>query len=90
MRWSDEAYRIFGYTRETVPSFEAILAHTPANDLALVRGAFLTSHCGVQLIDIDHRLAMPNGNTKYVHYVAYLTTKQPGKPEYVGALMDVA
>jgi signal transduction histidine kinase len=43
----------------------------------------------VPSIDVEHRLAMPDGSVKYVHYVAHLTRPQSANPEYVGALMDV-
>lgn len=89
MWWSDEAYRIFDYPRETVPSVEAILARTHVDDLALVRGGFEQAAGGAQLVDIEHRLAMPDGGVKYVHYVAHLTKTQSGSMECVGALMDI-
>ncbi|MFM0060865.1 PAS domain S-box protein [Paraburkholderia phytofirmans] len=89
MWWSDEAYRIFDYPRETAPSVEAILTRTHADDLALVRGAFEQAAGGAPLVDIEHRLVMPDGGVKYVHYVAHLTTTQSGRTEVVGALMDI-
>lgn len=89
MWWSDEAYRIFDYARQTVPSVEAILARTHADDRVRVRGAFEQAAGGVPQVDVEHRLAMPDGSVKHVHYVAHLTTTQAGEREYVGALMDV-
>lgn len=89
MWWSDEAYRIFDYPRETVPSAEAILARTHADDLALVRGGFEQAAGGAPLVDIEHRLVMPEGGVKYVRYVAHLTKTPSGSMEYVGAFMDI-
>ncbi|SDG13844.1 PAS domain S-box-containing protein [Paraburkholderia phenazinium] len=89
MWWSDEAYRIFDYARETVPSVAAILARTYPDDRALVLGVFEQAAGGASQVDVEHRLAMPDGSVKHVHYVAYLTTTQSGEREYVGALMDV-
>jgi PAS domain S-box-containing protein len=87
--WSDEAYRIFDYPRDTVPSIDAMLARTHPDDLALVRGGFEQAAGGETRVDIEHRLVMPDGSVKYVHYVARLATRQPGYSEYVGALMDI-
>ena len=89
MWWSDEAYRIFDYTRDVVPSIEAILARTPPDDRAIVRGAHERAVGGAPQIDVEHRLAMPDGGLKYVHYVAHLAAPREGGIEYVGALMDV-
>ncbi|WP_144149129.1 PAS domain S-box protein [Paraburkholderia sp. BCC1884] len=89
MWWSDEAYRIFDYPPEVEPSIEAILARTHPDDRALVRGAFEQGNGGAGLVDVEHRLAMPDGSVKYVHYVAHLNTPRSGGSEYVGALMDI-
>ena len=89
MWWSDEAYRIFDYSRDTVPSSEAIFARTHPDDLALVRGVFEQAADGKLLVDIEHRLVMPDGKIKYMHFVARLATTDSGHSEYVGALMDI-
>ncbi|MBB5470613.1 PAS domain S-box-containing protein [Paraburkholderia sp. CI2] len=89
MWWSDEAYRIFDYARDTVPSPEVIFARTHPDDLALVRGVFEQAAAGESLVDIEHRLVMPDGKTKYVHFVARPATTESGHTEYVGALMDI-
>lgn len=89
MWWSDEAYRIFDYPRETVPSIDAVLARTHPDDLALVRGGFEQAAGGKTLVDIEYRLVMPDGAIKHVHYVARLATSEAHHSEYVGALMDI-
>jgi PAS domain S-box-containing protein len=89
MWWSDEAYRIFDYPRDTAPSSDAIFSRTHPDDLALVRGVFEQAAGGKSLVDIEHRLVMPDGKLKYVHFVARLATTDSGRIEYVGALMDI-
>ncbi|SAL24013.1 PAS domain-containing sensor histidine kinase [Caballeronia telluris] len=89
MWWSDEAYRIFDYARDVVPSMELILARTHPDDLAIVQGAYRQSIGGAMHVDVEHRLAMPDGSVKYVHYVAHLAVPAAEGIEYVGALMDV-
>ncbi|WP_248324719.1 MULTISPECIES: sensor histidine kinase [unclassified Caballeronia] len=88
MWWSDEAYRIFDYTRDVTPSIDAILARTHPDDLALVRGAYEAEQGGAPVIDVQHRLTMPDGGIKHVHYVAHVV-QRTGELEYVGALMDI-
>jgi len=89
MWWSDEAYRILGYARDTLPSIDALLARVHPDDLALVRGAFEQTVGAEPLVDIEHRLAMPDGSTKHVHCVAHLAATRSGHKEYVAALMDI-
>jgi PAS domain S-box-containing protein len=89
MWWSDEAYRIFDYPQDVTPAIDLILARSHPDDVALVREAYEQSVAGEPLVDVEHRLAMPDGSVKYVHYVAHLGAPQSGNLEYVGALMDV-
>ncbi|WP_052005837.1 sensor histidine kinase [Caballeronia grimmiae] len=88
MWWSDEAYRIFDYTRDVTPSIDAILARTHPDDLALVRNAYENEKGGAPVIDVEHRLRMPDGAIKHVHYVAHVVQRS-GELEYAGALMDI-
>ncbi|SOE99677.1 PAS/PAC sensor signal transduction histidine kinase [Burkholderia sp. OK233] len=89
MSWSDEVYRIFDYSQDVTPTIDLILARTHPDDIALVRQAYESSVAGEPFIDVEHRLAMPDGSVKYVHYVARLAAPQSADTEYVGALMDV-
>jgi PAS domain S-box-containing protein len=89
MWWSDETYQIFDYAKHVTPTFRLILERSHPEDIALVRQAYQQSLAGAPFVDIEHRLAMPDGSVKYVHYVAHLAASQSAHPEYVGALMDV-
>jgi PAS domain S-box-containing protein len=89
MWWSEETYRIFEFPKHVTPTFALILERSHAEDIALVRQAYQQSLSGAPFVDVEHRLAMPGGSVKYVHYVAHLAAPQSANPEYVGALMDV-
>jgi C4-dicarboxylate-specific signal transduction histidine kinase len=89
MWWSDETHRIFDCPRGSTPSFETMRSRTHPDDLALVRGAFEQQKGGAALVDVEHRLAMPDGSVKYVRYVARLNEAGPDCNEYVGALIDI-
>ncbi len=41
------------------------------------------------LIEVEHRLVMPDGRIKHVQMIANPLFKHGGRVEYVGALMDV-
>ncbi|SAL45064.1 ATPase [Caballeronia arvi] len=89
MWWSDEAYRIFDYPRDMTPSIDAILARAHAEDIEIVRGAHQAAESGVSEIDVEHRLLLPDGSVKHVHFVAHRASTESDGDEYVGALMDV-
>ncbi|MFM0325309.1 PAS domain-containing sensor histidine kinase [Caballeronia glebae] len=93
MWWSDEAYRIFDYPRDTTPSIDAILARAHPDDIAIVRGAHEAALKGACEIDVEHRLLLPDGSVKHVHFVAHRASSESDGDgdgdEYVGALMDV-
>ncbi|WP_321797392.1 ATP-binding protein [Caballeronia sp. J97] len=90
MWWSDEAYRIFDYPRDLTPSIDAIVARTHPDDVAIVRGAHETALDGAGEIDVEHRLLLPDGSVKHVHFVAHRASgENDDGDEYVGALMDV-
>ncbi|MFP3563420.1 PAS domain S-box protein [Paraburkholderia sp. SIMBA_030] len=89
MWWSDETYQILDYSKHVTPSFQLILERSHPEDIALVRHAYQPNGAGAPIVDVEHRLAMPDGSVKYVHYVARLAAPQSANPEYVGALMDV-
>ncbi|MCE4545927.1 MULTISPECIES: ATP-binding protein [unclassified Caballeronia] len=89
MWWSDEAYRIFDYPRDITPSIDAVLARTHPDDLEIVRGAHQAAEAGACDIEIEHRLLLPDGSVKHVHFVAHRALTESDGDEYVGALMDV-
>lgn len=89
MTWSPEAYRILGYDTDVTPSPELISARTHPDDLGRVSAARQMAREGKPYIDVEHRLLMPDGAVRYVHFVARRTNAAPLLPEYVGALMDV-
>jgi PAS domain S-box-containing protein len=89
MWWSDEAYRIFDYPRDVEPSIDAILACTHPDDIGIVRGAHESAIGGACDIDVEHRLLLPDGSVKHVHFVAHRASTEADGDEYVGALMDV-
>jgi PAS domain S-box-containing protein len=89
MWWSDEAYRIFDYPRDMTPSIDAIMARAHPDDIEIVRGAHESAVSGARDIDVEHRLLLPDGAIKHVHFVAHRASSESDGDEYVGALMDV-
>ncbi|RZT39504.1 PAS domain-containing sensor histidine kinase [Cupriavidus agavae] len=90
MNWSDEAFRVLGFGTEEIPSFDRVLQRTHPEDLPIVQGMDAAIRRGEPVIDGKHRLLMPDGEVKHVHFVARLNNRPGHRAEYVGALMDIS
>src|ERR1700756_5360046 len=68
--WSDETYRILGFTRETNPTFDLVFDRIHPDDRDHMREIRnRTAQNGMDL-DIEHRILLPDGEIKYLHAVA--------------------
>jgi PAS domain S-box-containing protein len=88
--WSQESFRILGYDRTTKPSLELLIQRTHPTDIARVRQLIDHASRDGKDWEIEHRLLMPDGLVRFVHVVARATTDEAGRPEFVGAIMDVS
>jgi PAS domain S-box-containing protein len=88
--WTEEAFRIFEYGRETTPGIELILERTHPEDRVRVQQAIERVSQSTKDFDVEHRLLMPDGSVKHVQVVGHLLeTGQAGKTELVGAITDI-
>ena len=89
LEWSDETYRILGFTRETHPTIDLVLERIHPEDrkrLSELRDR--AARDGMDL-DFEHRLLMPNGDIKYLHVVAHAGSHISGNREYIGIVSDI-
>ena len=87
--WSDETYRILGFTRETNPTLDLVFDRVHPDDVDRVR---LLSDRAAQNgmdLDVEHRLLLPDGVIKYVHAVAHAGRDSSGNLEYMGVVTDI-
>ena len=87
--WSDETYRILGFTRETNPTLDLVFDRVHPDDLDRVR---LLSDRAAQNgmdLDVEHRILLPDGVIKYVHAVAHAGRDSSGILEYLGVVTDI-
>ena len=89
MTWSDEAARIFECALSESPTVSMVLARTHPDDLSLAHEVFAKAARGEALIEVRHRLLMPDGRIKHIHMIASPLFEQHERCEYIGALMDV-
>src|SRR5208337_2989216 len=87
--WSEETFRIFAYDRAIKPTLDLVLQRVHPEDRDRVRRFLERASDAVKDWDLEHRLLLPDGSVKFVHAVAHATTDAFGRPEYVGAVMDV-
>jgi PAS domain S-box-containing protein len=88
--WSQESFRIFGYDRTTTPSLELLIQRIHPTDVARVRQLIDRASRDGKDWELEHRLLMPDGSVKSVYVVARAVTDESGRPEFVGAIMDVS
>jgi PAS domain S-box-containing protein len=87
--WSDETCRILGYDAAKEPSSEALMQRVHPDDKALVAGVIERAKERKEEFDFEHRLLMPDGCVKHLRVVARLIADEPGKLQFVGAVMDI-
>src|SRR5580704_11258352 len=89
LEWSDETYRILGFTRETHPTLDLVFDRIhPEDRQRLVELRDRAARDGMDL-DVEHRLLMPNGDIRYLHVVAHAGHYNSGNREYVGIVSDI-
>jgi two-component system, LuxR family, sensor kinase FixL len=89
MVWSAEAARIFGFPDDTEPTRELILERTLPEDRDLVRQSFARAQACAGVLDIVHRLQLPDGLVRHVHVLAEPSWSDDGSCEYLGAITDL-
>lgn len=88
MTWSDEAFRILGYPCGEPTHFGMVLTRVHPDDLAEVQRVHASMLGGIPIVDLRHRLLMPDGAIRHVHLVARRSASAGDQHEYMGALMD--
>lgn len=89
--WSDEVYRIFGYSPGAVqPNFEFHLQRMHPEDVKLLEHAFqkaLTDHLPNTF---DYRILLPDGGERTVHLQGEVVLDAAGKPvRMIGTVQDI-
>src|SRR5580704_17622702 len=87
--WSDETYRILGFTRETNLTLDLVFDRIHPDDRERLRRLRdLATKDGMDLDD-EHRLVMPDGVVKYVHVVGHSGLDSSGNRECIGVVTDI-
>lgn len=89
MSWSDELARIFEYPLGEEPTASMIVERTHPDDRYLAHEVFAKAARHDPLIEVKHRLLMPDGRIKHIHMIASPQAAHKGRVEYLGAVMDI-
>jgi PAS domain S-box-containing protein len=90
--WSDEVYRIFGHNpQEFKGSMDWLSTHVHPDDKKLFRKSVNMALCENKLFYIDMRVMRPDGNVRYVNWVADRCSRdETGNPRHLfGIIQDV-
>ncbi|PRA23110.1 sensor histidine kinase [Pseudomonas poae] len=89
MSWSEELARIFEYPHQQAPTAAMVLERTHPDDRHLARDVFDKALNRAPLIEVKHRLLMPDGRIKHIHMIAS-PSETRGRFEYLGAVKDIS
>jgi PAS domain S-box-containing protein len=87
--WSDETYRILGFTRETNPTLDRVFDRIHPEDLDRMREIRDRAAQNGMDLDVEHRILLPDGDIKYLHAVAHAGRDSSGNLEYMGVVTDI-
>lgn len=91
LSWSDEVYRMFGLEpQEFGATYEAFLEHVHPDDRELVNRAYAESVQARTGYDIEHRILLKSGETRYVNDRCVTEYDETGTPlRSLGTVLDI-
>jgi signal transduction histidine kinase len=88
--WSKELSQLFELEAADVPvTLELIGARIHPEDLPSFHEMIERARRGVNHIEFEHRLRLPDNSVKHLRVVAHRTRDYEGQLEYIGAVQDV-
>jgi PAS domain S-box-containing protein len=87
--WSDETYRILGFTRETHPTLDLVFDRIHPEDRDRLQELRDRAAQNGMDLDVEHRILLPDGAIRYVHVVAHAGEDRSGNREYIGIVSDI-
>jgi PAS domain S-box-containing protein len=86
---SEELYRIFEFDRAVPATFQQCAAMIDPDDRALFAERVGLARAGMGHEDIDIRLRMPDGRTKYLRTAARANRLADGRELFIGTIQDI-
>lgn len=88
--WSAEIYRIFGFGSEAPPAVQSMLDRVHPDDIIRARRGFYYLAEPGEAIELEHRITMPDGCTKYLRIYGKAVRQRDGRIRVSAAMMDVS
>ena len=66
VRWSTELYRLFGFSPDQKPSYEALLDRIHPDDRLATVEAILATSDSLRPFQIEHRIVLPDGSLRWI------------------------
>ncbi len=89
IRWSDEAYRIFGFKpQEFGVTYDGFLSYVHTDDRDFVVNAVRQTLNG-KVLDIEHRIVLANGGERIVHERGEVVFDDKNNPVLRGIVQDI-
>src|SRR6202451_4413902 len=87
--WSDETYKILGFTRETNPTIDLVFDRIHPEDRERLQQLRDRAAQNGMDLDVEYRILLPDGVIRYVHVVAHAGEDRSGNREYIGIVSDI-
>ena len=91
LHWSDETFRIFGYTPNAVkPSMELFMQCIHPESMNILLESITASRNAQKPYFVEHQIILPDGQLRFVHEQAEIIFDDEGKPEkWIGTVQDI-
>ena len=89
IRWSEEAYRIYGIDPAVPVTLDMIRTRVHPENLLMLQDVVDRARREGGDFDYESRLLMPDGSIKYIRVVAHAGRNQDGERELIGAVQDI-
>jgi PAS domain S-box-containing protein len=87
--WSEETYKILGFTRETNPTLDLVFDRIHPDDRERLQQLRDRAGQNGMDLDVEHRILLPDGVLRYLHMVAHAGEDRSGNREYIGIVSDI-
>jgi PAS domain S-box-containing protein len=91
LHWSDETFRIFGYTpREVETTMELFMQHIHPENKAALLESIEAARISQKPYSVDHQIILRDGKVRFVHEQAEIIYNHSGQPEkWFGTVQDI-
>src|SRR6202047_2021410 len=87
--WSDETYKILGFTRQTNPTLDLVFDRVHPDDRDRLQQLKDRATQNGMDLDVEHRILLADGVIKHIHVVAHAGRDNSGNLEYAGVVTDI-